>query len=368
MTKENTEEIEEVEVVITDRKCPNCGGTLKFDPKEEGLLCGYCGFKKKLPHPEDESVLEEIDFRSEINRASTDWGVMTRQYMCKQCGAVTVHDAMQISGCCAFCGSTIVIDQAAEAGTIAPNAVIPFKITKEQAEQKANEWLSKKILASKDIKRGGKVPPLQGVYIPYWTFDADTTTTYSGKFGYRHGSGDNSYTTWKRKKAVYTKFFNDKVVCGSRRCVENRYIKNAAEYFDGDMIPYTADALAGFMAERYSVGLDEAWSINREQIRKELNKDIVFWHEKAAEVKNFKMSTVYDNITYKYYLAPFWITSFMYKDKLQQIVVNGSTGKVSGNWTIAPWKLVLIIGIILLVIFGPFILTFAYAVISAWMG
>ena len=364
--KASPEELDDkMEIVTTDRKCPNCGGTLKFDPATGGLLCSNCGYSRQLPRPEAGFELEEIDFNSAIDHASTDWGLVTKRVVCKQCGAETVNDEMQISGCCPFCGSTTVITSGSDEKTIAPHAVIPFRLTKEQASQKVNEWMSRKILAPSELRKGVNLKGLTGLYIPYWTFDSQTTTTYSGKFGHRYGSGDDSYIKWKKSSGVYSKFIDDKVICASRRSVKNPYIIKAAEYYKGDLIPYTPDALAGFVAERYSIGLDEAWNVTKENIKNELRRDIIYNREGAVDVRKFSMSTVYENITFKYYLAPVYISSFIYKNRIHNIVVNGRTGKVSGNWAIATWKIVLLIAIIAGLILGPFMFGVFFSIISA---
>ena len=33
----------------TDKKCPDCGGTMDFDPKTGGLMCPYCGHTQAIP-------------------------------------------------------------------------------------------------------------------------------------------------------------------------------------------------------------------------------------------------------------------------------------------------------------------------------
>jgi len=57
-TLQNRGDIEEIQTDITeeatDKKCPNCGATVVYDPATRGLLCEYCGYKKALPSPDQE--------------------------------------------------------------------------------------------------------------------------------------------------------------------------------------------------------------------------------------------------------------------------------------------------------------------------
>ena len=48
-------------------------------------------------------------------------------------------------------------------------------------------------------------------------------------------------------------------------------------------------------------------------------------------------------MTYKYILVPVWISSFMYKGKNYQFVVNGQTGKVGGKAPISALRVAIAI-------------------------
>lgn len=62
------------------------------------------------------------------------------------------------------------------------------------------------------------------------------------------------------------------------------------------------------------------------------------------------MKTVYRNITYKYLMLPVWMSSFVYKGKVYQFMVNGQTGKVSGKAPISPIRvaIAILIGIVII--------------------
>ena len=55
---ENTEE--QVDIItagqtedVTDKKCPNCGATVVYDPETLSMTCPFCGYSRTLPKPED---------------------------------------------------------------------------------------------------------------------------------------------------------------------------------------------------------------------------------------------------------------------------------------------------------------------------
>ena len=50
----------------TDRKCPQCGATMDFDPTTGGLYCPYCDHREEIAaeNSAGESVASEQDFES----------------------------------------------------------------------------------------------------------------------------------------------------------------------------------------------------------------------------------------------------------------------------------------------------------------
>ena len=48
----------------TDKKCPNCGATVVYNPETLGMTCDFCGYHRELPRPEDGGSIQELDFAS----------------------------------------------------------------------------------------------------------------------------------------------------------------------------------------------------------------------------------------------------------------------------------------------------------------
>ena len=346
----------------TDKKCPNCGATVTFDPASGKMHCDYCGYSCELPKPEEGHEICEMDFESATNTASYNWGEQKKQVQCKQCGAVTVYDALETAAVCPFCGSTSVMPASNE-NTIAPGAVCPFAVTKQQAGERFTKWLKKKWFAPKKAKQSASPEAFQGVYLPYWTYDAQTTSNFTARAGYDRTVKDKdghstTETNWMRVSGVYQKFFDDVTVMASKR-QENSGVK-ACEPFDfTKLVPYSPQVVAGFIAERYSVGLKEGWESAQKTIQFKLNSDIseyVRHHWRANRSDSVKFSTLYSNITYKYLLVPAWISSFKYKDKVYQFAVNGQTGRVGGKAPVSALRVILAILIGIGVIAGLYFL------------
>ena len=118
---------------ITDKKCPSCGATLQYDPDTKKLACPYCGFAREIPAEMAADTVQEQDFESAKLRASQDWGTKKKSIVCKQCGGETVYDEAETAASCPFCGSNAIDSADPENDIMAPNGVIPFKITENRA-------------------------------------------------------------------------------------------------------------------------------------------------------------------------------------------------------------------------------------------
>ena len=346
----------------TDQKCPNCGATVFFDPATGGMHCDYCGYTCELPKADAENEICEMDFESAINTESFNWGEKKKQVQCKQCGAVTVYDALETAAICPFCGSTSVMPAANEK-SIAPGAVCPFSITKEKAGERFTHWLKKKWFAPRKAKKNALPEAFQGVYLPYWTYDAQTTSNFTARAGFDEKVKDKdgnsrTKTDWKHVSGVYQKFFDDITVMASKR-QENSGVKECEPFDFSKLVPYSPQVVAGFIAERYSVGLQEGWETAQKTIQWSLRSDIASYvrkHWRADHADSVKFSTLYSNITYKYLLVPTWISSFKYKEKVYQFAVNGQTGKVGGKAPVSVWRVLLAIAIVIGIFVGLYFL------------
>ena len=340
----------------TDKKCPNCGATVVFDPATGGMHCDYCGYTCELPKPEDGNEICEMDFESALHTESFNWGEQKKEVQCKQCGAVTIYDALETAAVCPFCGSTSVMP-AANDNTIAPGAVCPFAITKDQAGERFTKWLKGKLFAPKKAKKSARPESFQGVYLPYWTYDAQTTSNFTGRAGYDKRVKDRdgnvrTETDWRYVSGIYQEFFDDVTVMASKRQADSGV--RACEPFDfSKLVPYSPQVVAGFVAERYSIGLKEGWESAQKNIQSRLSSSISSYIRRrwnADRSDSVRFSTLYSNITYKYLLVPTWISSFKYKDKVYQFAVNGQTGKVGGKAPVSAWRVILFIAIIIAII------------------
>ncbi|GHS86786.1 hypothetical protein AGMMS49957_05530 [Synergistales bacterium] len=339
----------------TDKKCSACGGVLDFDPKTGGLKCPYCGHTQEISAS---ASAEEADFNSAEEKGNCDWGTEKKSVICKSCGAESVYDALAISNVCPYCGSNQVMEARGEK-TLAPGGVCVFKVDSKQAGDNFKKWIAGKWFCPSAAKERAQPKSFTGIYLPYWTFDADTKSRYEGEYGhYRtRTTKDNkkeTYTEWHSTKGSHAEFIDDQLVSGIDPKRKDTSIWSLAEPFDtADNVVYKPEYVAGFVAERYSVGLKDGWERAKvfiaDRLRGSIQRKIV--QDNHADTSNVRsVSTTYQNVKYKYLLLPVWVSAFKYNDKTYQFVVNGQTGKVGGQTPISAVRVGIAIAIVAAVI------------------
>lgn len=340
----------------TDKKCPNCGATVVYDPETLSMTCHSCGYSRQLPKPDDVAAsVEEIDFTTATQRASIDWGQARKSLTCKNCGATTVFDAADTAACCPYCGSTQVmpVDDMQEA--MAPGGVVPFEISQQKASELFKSWIKGKFFAPSAAKKSCEAKNFNGVYLPFWTYDTQTTSPYHVRLGYRrertNAKGETeTYYEYRDFNGIYQKFIDDELVYASKK-TDNPYI-NAVKSFDFKKLrPYSPEFIAGFMAERYTVGLDDGWQVAKDQIKNKLRGEIGEYEKRkelADRIDKVDFNTDFAKVTFKYVLAPIWIANYRFNDQVFNFVVNGQTGKIAGKSPVSVPKVILTIAAIII--------------------
>ena len=316
---QNFRVIDGVSVTSTDVRCPGCGASIgvKFNPATATLECPFCGLSSRLPAPEDGAVAEELDFNSALQRASVNWGRLKKLIECSNCGGQSLYDADQITGTCPFCGSTSVAPAAEYEQIMVPNAVIPFLISKEKAQQIFVDYLKRSQCVYKKAY-DCKLENLTGIYLPFWTYDAYTVTTYIASSSSKAPEGVHFY------KGVWNQYIDDIIVDASKK-FRSPYMPQLQKYNFEEAVPYSPEYLAGIPAERYTVGLNEGWGKAVSKIDKELRKAIESKNEEIFRIS--RMTTKFYNVKFRCLLAPMYFATYTFGKKTYQVVINGQTGK-----------------------------------------
>ena len=313
----------------TDRKCPNCGGTLTYDAKKGEMFCSLCGKHKRITDsPIKERAVESIPYDPDAIQPNTNWGDKSKLLICANCGAEVIYGSTQISGNCPFCGSTNVSAAAETDGIMVPNGILPFAIDEKKAGQKFANYLFDK----KYTPRGLKDCALENItplYLPYWVFEANTVSHYAIDIGFRDNDNNLYYKTCK---GYFRKLITDVPVCASSK-VHNSQLEKIKKFSFYTAVPYSPEYLAGYYAERYSTTLSQGWesaqNIIDERLDKAIRADEMAYQKGAERSGSLNFNTEYSDIKYKYVIAPVYLASFTYKGKKYDVAINGESGEVA---------------------------------------
>ena len=359
-----TETFDPTHQTLSEIKCRDCAAVLKFNPGTKELKCEYCGAANEIKTEAVTQVVEN-DYLSFLNEQfkSEDLNEIAT-VKCQGCGASTTLKPNVTSSDCPFCGLALVVTAVSSTKQIKPKYLLPFKIDQKTSFQKFKSWLSSLWFAPSDLKKKASDPDkLHGVYIPYWTYDSNTTSAYSGE------RGDN-YTTTE----TYTAVENGRSVTRTRNVTKIRWTPasgRVANKFDDVLVAasnnlptqhvralepwdlknlenFNENFLTGFQTESYQLdlknGFETAKGIMAETITVTIKRDIGGDHQRVHQV-----NTSYADITFKHILLPLWISAFRYGNKVYRFMVNARTGEVSGE---RPWSVWKITGAVLLVLAG----------------
>ena len=311
----------------SDNKCPSCGATLAYDPATGRLVCNFCGSTVELKTmpvaPGLGYTLDALQNNQGRHLLTTD----SKLLICGTCGGQFLADKSSLSGLCPYCGSNSITESGNTSGMLEPTGVIPFKISKDEAQNVFRQWISARRLAPLDLKNNSEITDLVGVYVPYWVFDCDTYTPYKGKFGKTYGSVKNL------------------TLVASSRLEKDAYWKSVSKFDFNFMKKYDPNLLAGFWSESYTVDGTTAWQTAMGKIYDMIHRSIKNL-ENADVVAKIDMKPEASNVRAKYVLAPIWITSFDYHGTIYRVLINGQTGNIVGTWPRSLKRIFIIIGLV----------------------
>ena len=330
--------------------CGQCGAELLWKPGAGALQCEYCGFTNTAP--EGTGSVDELDFRAMLAELERTEEVETASSVrCQACAAEVDKPTDIESFTCPFCGSAIVA--AAESRRlIKPKALLPFKIERAAARDRYHHWLASLWFAPGGLKKYARLTGgLKGVYVPYWTYDANTRSQYEGMRGEHYwvtvGSGKNKRrvrkTRWYPASGAVRDRFDDILILASRS-LPQRYADRLEPWDLSALTPLDHAYLSGFTTERYQVdlaqGFGQAKSIMDDHIRTHVASDIGGDTQRIHWIKS-----EYKDLTFKHILLPIWIAAYRYREKTYRFLVNARTGEVQGE---RPWSWLKIAGVVLL--------------------
>lgn len=330
--------------------CKDCGANLKFKPGTHHLVCDYCGTENEIANPESDkpAQVEELDLETALANFEEEPTVDITTVKCTSCGASSTLEPNVTSSNCVFCDTPLVISQAQNTKMHKPQYVLPFKVEERNAVENFNTWIGKLWFAPSNLKSYASADKVDGVYIPFWTFDCETDTSYTGERGddYTEQTTDSegntsseTKTRWSRVSGRIRKAFDDILITATKSL--NKKKLNALQPWDLDqLMNYDDRYLTGFTTETYQVDLKEGFEQAKRYMEDKIEdaiEDDIGGDRQRISSKNIN----FYNPTFKHILLPVWISAYRYNDKLYQFMVNARTGEVKGERPYSTMKIVL---------------------------
>lgn len=342
--------------------CPGCGGEAEWNPGQSALVCPYCGTTSPAQleeAPDGSAVIVEHDLAQALRSIPDDqrgWQMARTSVRCQSCQAISVLEPEKVSQACDFCGATALVAEHEQKQPFRPESLLPMKVTNGEAREALRSWLKSHFWAPSDLGKKALTDQVRGLYIPYWTFDAQARavwTAESGTYYYetRFEGGKMKRvrkTRWSPASGQLDHFFDDQLIAASRG-VHGQLLHEVEPFDTARVVPYSAHYLSGWVVERYQIDLVAAAASSRSRMQSTL-EGMCGSAVPGDTYRNLEVHATYSRQTFKHVLVPLWLLSYRYGKKTFQAAINGDSGRVAGEHPISWLKVTLAIAAVLVVV------------------
>ena len=352
--------MEETKQSEKKKSCASCGAELKYKPGSHQIKCEYCGYEEFIEQAK--SSFEELELQHYLKVVGENAYTETIDLLhCKNCGGNQHVEENYKSLHCVYCGEPLIREDIEKAGWISPGALIPFQLDSKNARKIFKNWVRKLWFAPNNLKRAALDPEgTHGLYVPYWTFDAQLYASYQGERGdyyyetqtYRTKEGTRTRqvrkTRWSPAAGSVDGFVDDILINASKK--KQREIPQSISHWNiKELVAFNSKYLSGFITEKYTIPLKEghhksfqrAKDIAYSWIRRDIGGDTQRIHH-----ANIKLT----DETFKHVLLPVYISAYRYNGKEYQFYINGQTGSIHGTRPYSFWKIFFLVLFILVIV------------------
>jgi len=329
--------------------CPACGAEAQWNPAKQALICSFCGTVSPAQielSANGAEIIKEHDLAAALRQIPDErrgWQAKKISVRCQSCQAISVFDETRVGQRCDFCGSSALVPYEEIKEPFRPESLLPLKLSETQVRDHIRQWYRTRWFAPNKLKRGALTDQVKGLYIPYWTFDAQVHAEWSAESGYyyyvtetyqdangRTQTRQVQRIRWEPSAGSLDHFFDDELVPASRG-VSAVMLRRIEPFPTRELVPYQASFLSGWVVERYQIDLLAAAQQARVEMDKELERLC------AAQVpgdtqRNLQVAADYAGQTFKHILVPIWLLTYTLGAKAFQVVINGYTGAIAGQY------------------------------------
>lgn len=345
--------------------CPSCGGTLNFDADSQALKCSSCGtvvpISAEVARP---TRIGKRDLASTMAQlAQLQASAQTRvsgdkEIVCQNCGGHTVFTGTLTTVRCPFCNTPIQRDDVHDAPTRLPiDGVLPLRIGQPEAQSRIEQWINSRRFAPNAFKKYRTLGSFTSIYLPYFSYDAATTTRYSGMRGihrtetYRGSDGETKtriVTDWYPTSGVVNNQFED-VTGHASEGLDDQKITDLEPWPMEYSHRYSPQFVAGHLTRTYDWDARQVFD-RRVEPRMESEIDTTIRYDIGGDDQRITSRQIdWRMIAFSQLALPIWMLVVTYKEKPFQVVINGVTGEVHGQrpWSAIKIALAVIAGLLL---------------------
>ena len=202
---------------------------------------------------------------------------------------------------------------------------------------------------------------MRGVYLPYWTFDARVDAAWTAEAGHYYYTTETyneggrvrtrqvRHVRWEPAAGEVRHFFDDEPIPGTQG-VSHALLKGVEPFpTTTELVPYSTAYVSGFVVEQYQIALADAAQRSQAAMVDALRE------MSAAQIpgdtyRNLEIRPTFSGLTFKHILVPIWLLTYNFNAKTFQVVVNGYTGRMAGEYPKSWWKIALLVLIALIVL------------------
>ena len=321
--------------------CPSCGGGFVFAGSAQALVCPNCG--RQEPVVDDGARPGERDLEATL--ADPDAAVAApgeagpeQELTCPNCAGNIGFTGTLTATRCPYCASPVQRSDIHTAPARLPvDGVVPFGIDQPDAKAQVEAWIKGRWFAPNAFKKYSSTGSFSPVYLPFFTFDAATSTEYTGQRGDTHtrtvGSGQNqrieTYTVWRPASGTVDLGFDD-VAVGADNSLDADRLRDLEPWPTGDARGFRREYLAGTVSRTYERTLAECHTSAQQRMTEEITSAVK--QDIGGDQQRIQsMSTAWLDQTYRHLLLPLFLLVVTFQQKPFQVFVNGVTGEVHGQ-------------------------------------
>ncbi|MDX1953059.1 MAG: zinc ribbon domain-containing protein [Verrucomicrobiota bacterium] len=340
--------------------CPSCGADAHWNPQRHALVCSYCG--TVAPGEYGSGDVRELDLVTALRQIPEEkrgWKAEKRSVKCQSCQAISVVDPERVAQRCEFCGSAQIIPYDQIKAPVSPESLLPLKVPETVVREDLRRWYGSRWFAPSRLKTDAATDQIKGIYLPYWTFDAQAQAHWSADSGYyyytsetyRDAQGNTRtrrvrHVRWQASSGSLNHFFDDELVPATKG-VDMTLLRKVEPFPTKELVPFSAGFIAGWVVEQYQIDLVGAAQHARQQMESTLH-GLCAKQVPGDTYRNLSVRSQFGQQTFKHILLPVWLVSYVYGGRTFQVIVNGYTGTIAGKHPLSPWKIAALIFVLLI--------------------